>query len=136
MTRWRCPTCGRDVRTPDQVHSCGARTIDEHFAGRPAPLREAFDALVAACLPEPAARVEPLRTTIHLMAGRAFAMATPRRDTLKVSVLLARRVEAPRIERHETLSASRHVHTLLVRGPGDVDAQLVAWLREAQALAG
>ena len=136
MTRWRCPACGRDFRAPNQAHSCGTRTVEEHFAERPAHLREAFDALVAGCLPEPPVRVEPLQTTIHLTAGRAFAAATPRRDTLKVSVLLARVVEDPRVERHETLSASRHVHTLLLHGPAEVDDQLVGWLREAQALAG
>lgn len=136
MTRWRCPACGRELRAPGQAHACRARSIDEHFAGRPAPLREAFDALVAACLPEPPVRVEPLRTTIHLTAGRVFATVTPRRDTLKVSVLLGRMVDDPRIARHEALSTSRHVHTLLLRGPAEVDDELVGWLREAQALAG
>ncbi|MEZ5102310.1 MAG: DUF5655 domain-containing protein [Thermoleophilia bacterium] len=136
MTRRRCTRCGRELRAPDQAHACRPRTLDEHFARRPPALREAFDALLAACLAAPRVEVEPLPATIHLAAGRPFAIVTPRRETLKLALLLDRALDDPRIVRREALPASRHVHTLLLRGPDEVDDALIAWLREAQALAG
>lgn len=132
---WTCPKCGRSFSRAEQSHSCRpAPTLDEHFAGKPAELRAAFDKLVNALEKEGPLRVDPVATNVHLVAGSAFASAKPMTKKMRVEFLLDKPVASPRIVKTERLSATRHAMHVDVTGPKDVDAELLGWMRAAYRL--
>ena len=70
---WRCPECGRDFANRNQTHTCAAlRSLDDHFAGKPAVVRELFDELVKWLESFGPFRILPEKTRI------TFAQVTPR----------------------------------------------------------
>ena len=40
---WICGQCGRAFANRNQSHACGRWTLDRHFAGKPAVVREIYD---------------------------------------------------------------------------------------------
>ena len=46
-------------------------------------------------------------------------------------VVLARRLESPRVRRIETFSARNHLHEFRLEGPEEVDDEVAQWLAEA-----
>jgi hypothetical protein len=44
---WTCPKCGRSFTHRGQAHSSVVVSVDGHFAGRPARVRDLFDRFVA-----------------------------------------------------------------------------------------
>ena len=135
--RWRCPRCGREFRNRNQWHSCRIVSVGSHFEGKPANVREIYDALVAAL----EGRVGPIRIDAVAaginFGGRAhFGGATPQRAALRVGFALARPVEHPRVVRREQVSSLLHVHAVKLAAPDDVDDELLNWFEEAFAVRG
>jgi uncharacterized protein DUF5655 len=71
------------------------------------------------------------KTRIAFQMRMSFAALSFRRDELNGHVVLARRLENPRFTRVETISPRNHVHNFKLRSPDELDAELLAWLREA-----
>lgn len=131
---WSCSKCGRQFANRNQSHACGRHDLDAHFRGKPAAIRELFDAVVgtvAACGP---VTVLPETTRIAFQVRMSFAQVTPRARWIDGHVVLARRLEHPRFRRIETISPRNHVHHFRLTSVSDVDAELAAWLGEAYAV--
>jgi hypothetical protein len=131
---WVCPTCGRQFATPKQWHSCLATAVGAHFAGKAPWLRECFDALVAEIERWGPLRVDAVKTSINLAARAHFAGVAVQKEALAVGFVLARKVDDPRIARHEDLGGRWTGHRVRIAKPSDLDAQLLNWLKEAYAL--
>ena len=78
--------------------------------------------------------VEPKKTSIHLVAGSAFAGVHPQKSKLRLNIRADHRIESARMRKVEQVSARRFHNELDLAGPEDVDAQLVDWLRDAYVL--
>ena len=130
---WTCPDCGRQFHNANNAHSCVARVgVDEHLAGKPAGVADAyhrFEALVREIGP---IQVEPLKSRIAFKARTTFAGATFTRTTLRAGWVLARRVDDPRLK--IDTYGGRHVHTLEVTGPEQLTDDILPWLEEAYRL--
>ena len=130
---WTCPDCGRQFHNANNAHSCMARIgVEEHLAGKPAGVAEAyrrFEALVREIGP---ITVEPLKSRIAFKARTSFASATFTKGTLRAGFVLSRRVEDPRLN-VETYGG-RHVHTLEVSDASHMPDDLHGWLSEAYEL--
>jgi hypothetical protein len=131
---WLCPRCGREFANRNQTHSCGRHELDAHFRGKPAAIRELFDAVVAAVEACGPVKILPEKTRIAFQVRMSFAQVTPRARWIDGHVVLARRLEHPRFRRIETLSPRSHVHHFRLTSKSDVDAELAAWFREAYAV--
>jgi predicted transport protein len=99
--------------------------VDRHFAGRPAELRAAFDALVAA-LPADV-YIDGLKTVIVLAAHTTFCYVVVRQDRLSIGV-------SPRVTKLDHVSSGKVASVVEVREPGEVDDELRGWLTEAYDL--
>jgi hypothetical protein len=132
VVTWRCPRCGRRFAREDQFHSHDAVEVEAHFTGRPGPLRASFDRLVGS-LPSDV-QIEPLRSVIVLCAHTTFAFITVQSKRLLVGIFLDRQLDSPRIVKVEVVASRKIAHTIDVRGPDDIDAELCRWLREAYQL--
>lgn len=131
---WSCPRCGRSFRTRNQWHSCVVQSIDAQFEGTAPAIRATFDRLVAEVERFGPVRVDAVKTGINLAARAHFAGARPQRQGLRVAFLLRRRVHSGRIVSVEPLSPPWVAHAVKLRGPDEVDAELLDWLREAYEL--
>jgi Domain of unknown function (DUF5655) len=131
---WTCPECGRRFANRNQTHTCGLRTLDEHFAGKPRSIRAIADRFIALAERNGPVAVLPEKTRIALQARMSFAVLQPRRAWVDGHVVLARRREDPRFRRIDTLSPRNHLHAFRLEHPDEVDEQVADWLAEAYAV--
>ena len=87
--------------------------------------------MVAAVRANGPVRILPEKTRIAFQVRMSFAQVTPRRGWLDGHVVLARRLEHPRFRKVETFSPRNHLHAFRLFAPGDIDADVRAWLAEA-----
>jgi Domain of unknown function (DUF5655) len=130
---WACPRCGKRFVTPNMAHSCQSRTIDEQFAGRPRA-RELFEAYRAAIESLGPADLVLNKTAIAFMTRVRFAGCRPRRDHLRTTLWLKRRVESARFAQVDFYGHDDWVYTIDLRNESEIDAELMTLLREARAV--
>lgn len=132
---WTCPKCERTFARAKQNHACRPEaSVDDHFAGKPAPLRKAFDKIVKALEKEGPLRVSAVASSIHLAAGSTFGGVRPQKEKMRVEFLYDADIDSPRIVKRERFSATRYALHVELREAGEVDAELVGWLRRAYRL--
>jgi hypothetical protein len=94
-----------------------------------------YDALVAEARRFGHVQEEPKKTSIHLARRTAFAGVAVQREALILTLKSARDIKSRRVRKREQISASRwHVEVRLAT-PGEVDSQIIGWLRHAYSLA-
>jgi hypothetical protein len=129
---WQCPRCGRSFANPNQTHTCAALgSVDSHFAGADAGVRETFDAIVASTRKLGPFEILAERTRIAFHARMSFAAFTVRRHFLDGHVVLARELVSPRFRQVEVYSRSNVLHAFRLVRPEEVDDEVRAWLAEA-----
>ena len=78
--------------------------------------------------------VEAKKTSIHLVAGSAFAGVHPQKSKLRLNIVTDRRLEGPRIRKVEQVSARRFHNEIDLVTPADIDDDVRGWLTEAYSL--
>jgi len=131
---WICARCGRQFARPKQAHSCKAHNIDDHFRGKDPRLRSVFDALRRALARSGPLRVDAVESTINLVSKHHFGGIAVRREYLRVGFILNREIRHERIAHAERIGPRRVSHHVIVSSVSEVDAQLIGWLAEAQAM--
>jgi hypothetical protein len=128
---WKCPRCGHRFVTRNLSHSCVRVRLADHFRGKPAERRRTWNRWVAtarACGPVTA---YAQKTRIVIQARVRFAGAVVRTSYLDAGLWLRRRADHPRLRRIEDFGALGCVHHFRLESPDDIDAELVALMREA-----
>lgn len=132
---WRCPRCTRTFANRNQTHTCARlRTVDDHFAGKPAAVRALFDRLCAvarACGP---VTVLPEKTRIAFHVRMSFMAVTVLQSGLRGHVVLSEARAHPRFTRVETFSPRNHLHAFRLDTLADIDDTFASWVREAYAV--
>lgn len=131
---WTCPRCGNQFVNRNQWHSCKRHNLAEVFAGKPARIRQLFErfrAMVESCGP---VKLVPYRDRVGFMVRVRFAGAVPRRDWLEIGFWLTRRQESPRFRKIESIYPNVNLHLLRITEPGQLDAEVSRWLKEAYAV--
>ncbi|MGQ0720800.1 MAG: DUF5655 domain-containing protein [Candidatus Eiseniibacteriota bacterium] len=127
---WECARCGRRFAKRNQWHSCARWTARAHREGRSAVVARVyrgFTAAVRSCGP---VKRHPAKARIGYIARMTFAAAYVKERWVDVHLILARRMEDKRVRRIESIGG-RHVHHFRLLAPGDVDAELRRWIRQA-----
>jgi len=129
---WTCPDCGREFARARQSHGCSpALGLDEYFATGPVFERPVFEAVAGHLRTVGEVRIEAVQVGIFFKRSRTFAELRPMRDRVRLSLLMSRPVESPRVVRTLGLGARRQVVYVDLRRPEDVDDELRAWLTES-----
>ena len=132
---WICPRCGRQFKQETREHSCEIFTIEDHLNGRPETIRQlylAFEAALKSCGP---VSVTALKTMICFRRESNFIAVAPRKDRLKVTMLLPGKTSpSARFSSHKPFGRKLHVE-LDLSDTDDLDAELQAWLQQAYDLA-
>ncbi len=130
---WTCPACGRRFSVPRTWHSCGTYSVDAFLAGRSEPAvllyREAERTVLGL---GPDVFLAPAKTRVGFQARMIFvAVNALGREHLRGHIVLPRRVRHRRLYKVEEVSPACWVHHFRLRAVGEIDRELVGWLRES-----
>ena len=131
---WICRVCGRKFAKTKQAHSCRTRSVGHHFTGKDPRLKEIFESLIRKLKTTGPLRVDAVASTINLVSKHHFGGIAIRRDYLRVGFISDHEIRDRRICRAERVGPHRVSHHVLVSSLSDLDAQLLGWLSEAQAM--
>lgn len=106
-------------------------SLDEYFSTGPAHERPVFDAVMDHLAGVGPVHVEPVSVGIFLKRDRTFAQLRPMQRWVALSFSLPRAVRHPRISRTPIPHGGRWHHVVNVRGPDDLDDEVLGWLTEA-----
>ncbi len=109
-------------------------TIESHFEGKDAAVRQIYDRLVKNSRKFGPVGEEPKKTSIHLVNRTAFAGVATRKSAIILTIKSDRKLSSPRVHKSEQTSASRFHHEVKLASPADVDSELVKWLKDAYSL--
>ena len=111
-------------------------TVKEHFENRVPEVKATYAAILKAAKQFGPVKEEAKKTSIHLVRKSAFAGVATRKTALILTLKSDSDIASARIAKREQASAHRwHLETRL-ETPGQVDREIVAWLRKAYELAG
>lgn len=113
----------------------GSPTVASHFEKAGPSVRATYQALLKASRELGTVHEEPKKTSIHLVRASAFAGIATRKNALILTLKADRPIQSSRIGRAEQTSANRWHLEIRLQAPGEVDAELRAWLAKAYALA-
>jgi hypothetical protein len=130
---WTCPRCGRRFRQRTREHSCDIRSVAAHLDIAAPDVRAAFAALQNVLADLGTHSVVAVKTMIVLRAASNFGGVVVRRGRLDLGFILTRPLQHPRVYKTEALGARKYAHHVHLRSAADVDAEVVAWMREAYA---
>ena len=109
-------------------------TVNAHFENRDAVVRQIYDRLLKSARMFGPVVEDPKKTSIHLVNRTAFAGVATRKSAIVLTIKADSDISSPRIHRSEQASARRFHHEIKLTSPGDVDAELIGWLKHAYAL--
>lgn len=141
MTDWTCPACGRVFARRGQRHACGRHGVADVF---PDTAGRAVVAAVAAVATGLGAVQEATRTQVGYRVRTRFAwlwrppdgVGRLPEDAVVLSLDLPVRLDAPRVREAVEVRPGHWVHHVVLRGAGDVDAEVRDWLAWAASGAG
>lgn len=133
-SKWACPTCRRQFPRARQWHSCQVKGLEEHFRGRDPHLREIFDELVARLRKLGPLEVDPVKTSINLVARNHIGAVTVRGTFLRLGFLADRRIADDRIVHVERLGPGKFGHSVILESIEDLDDVVMGWLAAAYRL--
>ena len=111
-------------------------SVNDHFLNKDPSVRSLYDHLLVALREFGPIHEEPKKTSIHLVNRSALAGVEVRKNYLLLNIKSDHKIDSPRIEKAEQISAGRFHHKVKLSLPNDLDAELVAWLRAAYELSG
>ena len=130
---WVCPLCGNSLTGRNMAHSCGRFELDALFARSEPNVRAVFDRLAERVGALGEVTVIPQKTRATFQSRVRFLSVYPRKCALLMGIWLRAPKSSPRFRKIEHLGSSNFVHEVLVANPGEVDAELIGWVREARA---
>ena len=127
----------RDTLSSKTTDSAGAGDpVAVLYAGKPARLRDIHDRLmreIAALGTD--VEVAPKRAYFSLRRKKQFAMIQPATDRLDLGLILKGAKPTARLELAGSFNAM-FTHRVRLKGPDDVDATLIEWVKRAYDSAG
>ncbi|MCU1518761.1 MAG: hypothetical protein JWQ75_3482 [Pseudarthrobacter sp.] len=120
--------------TPDNLSYAGgmARAARERIDGDPIS-SGIYSALMDKVSELEGCELQVNASSFHVAHGRAFLGIHPRRGGILVNIVLTRELGSARVHRAERVSANRWHNEVILKDPSEIDAELLAWIREAYA---
>lgn len=110
-------------------------TIYDHFVNKDPSVRSLYDQLLKILNDFGPVKEVPKKTSIHIDRKSALVGVETRRDCILVTIKADHKINSPRIEKHEQISARRFYHKVRIKSSKDFDAELKGWLKDAYLLA-
>ena len=111
-------------------------SLDSHFSGKEPIVRAIYDRLLSSLRKFGRIIEEPKKTSIHLVNVSALAGVETRKAYILLNIKADHKINSPRIDKVEQISAKRFHHRVKLSSLSDFDSELLGWLHEAYALSG
>ena len=131
---WVCPTCQRRFAKANQAHSCKETSVESHFTGKDARLRDLLDLLLERLKKTGPLRIDSVKSSINLVSRHHFGGVQVRRNYLRVGFLAASAIKDSRIVRRQVVGPRRILHAIILRSTEDLEPKVLEWLVQAQQL--
>ena len=103
--------------------------VDAQFTGSKAAMRPLYDKMIAIMTSiGPDVEVSPKKTCVSLRRNKQFALIQPTAQRLDVGIILK---GVPPVGRLEQSPTTMCTHRVKVGSEAEMDAELIAWLRQA-----
>ena len=109
-------------------------TVKQHFENKPANILFIYEKLLEELRKFGKTEEKPNNSSIHLNNKYGFAGVYTRKKYILLHIHLSSPIENKRIEKIEQISKNRFIHTVKLASENDIDAELLAWLKEAYDL--
>jgi hypothetical protein len=109
-------------------------TTDALFTGTQEAVQSTYQALLQALHSFGPFQEEPKKTSIHLVRNVGFAGVHPRKSALLLTIRTEQPIQSSRITKTEQVSKHRYHNDMKLTSPGEVNAELIGWLKAAYAL--
>jgi Domain of unknown function (DUF5655) len=109
-------------------------TVDHLFQDKVPEVKKLYLQLIEELGAFGPVRVAPKKTSVHIEKNSGFAGVHPRKGYFNVEFRTDYKINDPRIVRQQQLSARRFEHTVKIEKAGDIDQQLLKWLRDTYDL--
>lgn len=109
-------------------------SVSDHFVNKDTAVRGLYDQLISLLRTFGPIEEDPKKTSIHLNRTSALAGVETRKNYLLLNIKSDHKIESPRIEKAEQVSAKRFHHKVRISSPKDFDEELKTWLKEAYLL--
>ena len=111
-------------------------SVSQHFEKKDPTVKTIYDRILKESRKFGAVTEEPKKTSIHLVNKSAFAGVVTRKNALILNIKSSAPIKHARIIKSEQLSTSRFHQEMKLTSPGDVDAVLIEWLKDAYDISG
>jgi hypothetical protein len=109
-------------------------TEADHLVSKEPVVSVIFDALIEKLHAFGELKIEPKKTSIHLVNRFAFAGVYTRKDYINLEFQLSHKLIGKRILKVEQVSANRFHHTVKISSTKELDRELLGWLKDAYDL--
>ena len=106
----------------------------DHLKGRATIVNAMYEKLMREVDKFGPIKIEPKKTSIHLVNRFAFAGVYTRNEYINLEFHMDHRIISKRIAKVEQASANRFHHTVKISSLKEIDKELLGWLREAYEL--
>lgn len=126
---WTYPNCERNFKTRNQSHSCGTKTIDDLFAGKPDHLILAFDALLINVIDWEPCSVGVATHAIVFTKEKAWLIVKPMQKELDLKFYYPERIQHHLLKKVQ-LTFGKYAHHIRISDESEVTTELLKLLRK------
>lgn len=105
-----------------------------HFVGKDPSVQKIYKKLIKATSRFGPVKIEPKQTSIHLANRFGFAGIYTRRNYIHLELHLDHKLDSRRVVKVDQASPNRFHHTIKISSVGEVDKELIIWLKDAYNL--
>ena len=110
-------------------------SVHDHFLNKDPSVLALYDHLLKTLGNFGPIEQDPKKTSIHINRNSALVGVETRKDCLLLTIKADHKINSPRIEKFEQISARRFYHKVRIKSLKDLDAELEGWLKDAYRLA-
>jgi len=128
---WTCPQCHRQFRNKNQAHSCALTDPDTHFLACSPQVEASCRLLLDKVKEFGRINITSVKNAILISSKSTFLAIKTKKDHAGIEFLLDHEISEFPINKTFRVSRSRVAHFIRIGEPGDVDEQLMRWIRQA-----
>lgn len=127
---WNCPKCKRSFRNTNQSHSCKPLLKEPITEKLPPGLEEIYKKINTTVKSFGKHRKEVLNNnTVFFKTKSTFLAVKIRKTFLEVEFYLDHKIDTPVVSKFLQTSKNRFAYVVPVDEPGDINHQLLHWLK-------
>ncbi len=131
---WTCLECNRTFKNNNQSHSCVNKSLDLHFTNKEPQVRATYDALENKLKAMVDFQICPVVNAIMFTTESTFLAIKPKKRWIDLEFALDFEANEFPIHKIVQISKTRFAHFIRVQEPGDIDDQLINWIKQAYEL--